>query len=141
MREIKFRAWDGKGMIGSGDTWGVGNPEYAIGFDGKVLRKADNYGRGSDYAEYMSEDGHENYTLMQYTGLKDKNSVEIYEGDIVRRYTGQDCEGNNEVLKVVWHNRDARWKMTANDFNHHDNWCFSKEIIGNIYENPDLLKE
>ena len=89
-----------------------------------------------------------NFILMQYTGLKDKNGKEIYEGDIVKGFYGF---GHGEWwmtasvfydfvgfrLKVI--DGDER-QVNYADFIEKDGTIFEqKEIIGNIYENPDLL--
>ena len=89
--------------------------------------------------------GTEYMKLMQYTGLKDKNGKEIYEGDIF------DCiyysDGCNHKNEVVWVNQTARFHLKGHG------GCQQKfvaqgvfdmtrkAIIGNIYENPELLKE
>lgn len=77
-----------------------------------------------------------NSPLMQYTGLKDKNGKEIYEGDIVQTHT-------KEFAKVVFQNGCFMWDNAPLCYD--EEWEFAKtekwaEIIGNIYENPELLK-
>jgi hypothetical protein len=80
--------------------------------------------------------------LMQYTGLKDKNGKEIYEGDVVKCSSG--CEH-----QVVWYEDVGGtyfggmpgWNLSGLDRNGGKGyaWAGTEEVIGNIYENPDLL--
>ena len=108
MREIKFRAWDGR-MI----------KDFIMTSHGAVALEYDHFGA--------------NVELMQYTGLKDKNGEEIYEGDILTVW----IQGyKQESYYVV----DDMREFFA-EFRHDDSYYqFEKvEIIGNIYENPELL--
>ena len=81
----------------------------------------------------------EDIELMQYTGLKDKNNKEIYEGDIL-------SNGNDEKLyKIIFENGSFRAEFKG-DFEEHsfdliDVVAQGCEIVGNIYENPELLGE
>ncbi len=130
MREIKFRAWDyiTKTMWQVEDlSWCdpcfiVANP----GLDHMDIQDRD----------FRTKRVPFDIELMQYTGLKDKNGKEIHEGDIV----------NNEFnmrLEVFYHCNDERagWagrccnRMIIGWFN-----AMKSEVIGNIYENPKLLK-
>lgn len=144
MREIKFRAWDGETMI-----------ENAL------------------YAEYQHPSKHGDINLpghwqtgfsnckklylMQYTGLKDKNGVEIYEGDILEKpfdpeYTNTKWQDREIIIKAHRHvvlydylrcrfrgkaiinpypwNEDIFWPHVKNNYT----------VIGNIHENPELLE-
>jgi len=114
MKEIKFRAWDGLRMTKSGIQFSA--------TDGTLTMV-------------------QNMPLMQYTGLKDKNGKEIYEGDIVRckfAFGDNICEivYDEGCFWVSQKNREVQDKA-------HDNLYWHKEgieVIGNIYENPELLK-
>lgn len=71
--------------------------------------------------------------LMQYTGVKDKNGKEVYEGDIVQLF------GGNKYI-IRWNNQIACFDI-VNDFGYLV-FCLNNdfEVIGNIYENPELLE-
>lgn len=125
MREIKFRAWDGEIMI-----YPKRNLHITF-FDAPSLVNWNIYDNdtrilSSQYCESV---------LMQYTGLKDKSGKEIYEGDVCKaKYAGGD--GSDYINVVTWDN-DGACFLLAKSFM----WAWeSFEVIGNQFENPDLLK-
>ena len=130
MREIKFRAWDKKEKLMLQDIQTM--------YDGSCNHKEteERYGWISCFDSFINND---NYVVMQYTGLKDKNGTEIYEGDICncREY---ECFG-----KVEWNNEEAGFyfcvAMEGGGFEeeHLYDYVDELEVIGNIYDNPELL--
>ncbi len=76
-------------------------------------------------------------TICQYIGVKDKNKKEIYEKDIVL------IDGEDEYFTVEWNDDTARFVMTSEtltvDFDNY--WGYQVEIISNIFNNPDFLKQ
>jgi uncharacterized phage protein (TIGR01671 family) len=135
MREIKFRAWDTRPNMSSKRI------DEALVKDGK-LKKMVYFGLGRldedliiSSMSYLEGD----YKLMQFTGLKDKNEKEIYEGDVVKyKHCGWDCpEEEFEYMEVKWE-KDLEDGFCG--FEIPASWAVFK-VIGNIYENPELLKE
>ena len=76
--------------------------------------------------------------LMQYTGLKDKNGVEIYEGDIVREVLWEQNQTEDVLGKVHWSEGNAGFWVSGRSVLT-KGYSEDLEVIGNIYENPDLL--
>lgn len=120
MREIKFRAWHiEKKMMFSVRDWHWDN------HDGWEIEL-------SCLSEYF---GSAQVIPMQFTGLKDKNGKEIYEGDIVKRYYEDD---DFEIGKILFDESSAGFVWKCEKFPVGINTEHS-EVIGNIYENPELL--
>lgn len=123
MREIKFRVWLKEKKI-MGEVLGIDILHKEIFFSNEDV----------DCYEYKD---FKNIELMQYTGLEDKNNKEIYEGDIITFY--------NRKYKVTFNTEGARFVLRYDEFeldiifiNHNNK---RMEVIGNIYENPELLGE
>lgn len=147
-REIKFRAWLlGEHQMSYSDNWFFMSP------DGSCIQYADQgYWVNMDPKEYLEEHNvpiKDDFILMQFTGLKDKNGVEIFEGDIVRFLDGSYVSTENgidtnefmSVGKVEWCDERKGWDVTNREDVQTDE-CFDEymEVIGNIYQNPELLK-
>ncbi|MGA4766453.1 YopX family protein [Streptococcus infantarius] len=129
MRMPKFRAWDKlrKIMLPVGDI----DTSYKL-----VYLEEDN--------GYRCEMDFDEIELMQSTGLKDKKGKEIYEGDIVKL---SDCDDDVYVTPVVWDKNYACFGVSFSgkypiSFDYLEEFYTELkdiEVVGNIYENPELL--
>lgn len=121
MREIKFRAYCKKRKAIFDVTWMLFNQSEVVL---QVL---------PDTNALVNI---ENIELMQYTGFKDKNGREIYEGDIIRIYNDEINEEDSWIDEVSYH----MGGFFSGDEDLLGNVHFRAKVIGNIYENPELLE-
>jgi len=136
-QEIKFRAWDKRYKEMTHDVGVLKGHAWDIRL---VKTRMVPLELTAAAFEAINKLAQEDIILMQYTGLKDKNGKEIYEGDIVKSDTGQ---GAVEWMYSGWYAHGAGENKDENIFL----WALNNqlgnelEVIGNIYENPELLDE
>src|SRR5690625_4837204 len=134
VREIKFRAWEED----------VEFMNYSVCITTTENKSYYEVSEGFGLIEVNPEH------VMQYTGLKDKNGTEIYEGDIV---TSELYKAEGVAFECFFDEKECMFKLRPFMFKNNDRKIGNKdltlqmssvkdkEVIGNIYENPELLEE
>src|SRR3990167_1842345 len=128
MREIKFRAWDEEYKEWITDTL-LFYPQSGHVFNTK--------------RRFTEEKNDENVILQQFTGLKDKNGKEIYEGDLLKK------KDADKPRVVKWTDQNGAYFVLSNSATKKVDWddcltdehikIFEYEVIGDTYSNPELL--
>ena len=154
MREIKFRAFHNntKQMYMFDITWG--NYGQGNGYIGMIP-----FGESIDYGSFFISKGNREMidpndcVLMQYTGLKDKNGKEIYEGDVLSALRNEENDGwiSSKLIHDPDYYEQVIYSNKIGGFVNQSDCLISKviynivhkriehEIIGNIHENPELI--
>lgn len=134
MRTIKFR-----GKKTTNDVWVYGSFVCSNDLDAAIYyQKGNGSVKSMDWVYVKPE------TIGQYTGLLDKNGKEIYEGDIITCINKSDSvyEIGRQMIGFVAYEENGCYWFCKNNFQHYNDWAFADdiEVIGNIYDNKDLIK-
>lgn len=132
MKQIKYRAWDRKENVMVNGAMEILN--FGLGDGSMVVNSDVQKGNELDW--------------MQFTGKKDKNGKEIYVGDIVKAIGGEDHEDSSKTSDVIQEDMGTFSVREPKEddiiYTHGLNLWWggwkSLEVIGSIYENPELLK-
>ena len=123
-KEIKFRVWDKELK-----TYNTPCVHHLVKQDGIVSVVLN--------LDIIKICGTERFVKENYTGCKDKNGVEIFEGDIVKAYS-EEFENENFTGKVIFDEGSFLTWINKNDIR--GVWCGDNiEVVGNVFENPELL--
>lgn len=147
MREIKFRAWDENNKIMHHDFQFIKSGDFGNDW---IIFTSDKHKLGMNPSPLENPFFSQQIKIMQYTGLKDKNGKEIYEGDVCRFnpikeepvfFHGLAYVDNKKVggsWKIIRCDNEGgeEWGLDSSSF-----WNEDFEVIGNIYENPELLEK
>lgn len=122
-REIKFRAWDAVNKMMDCNVF--------INGDGSVYDYA-----SPTYNTPNIEIERQDFTIMQYTGIKDMYGIDVFEGDILKLSNVFDNQGYFKKAVVTF--EDGAFECNYSLLKRYAKNTF--EVIGNVYENPELLE-
>ncbi len=143
MRQLKFRVCDIKHNVMTPAKNQIGYCDFDIKTGGRITREI--IGNGLCGLDRNTTENQENYIIQQFTGLLDINGKEIYEGDIVRDLDGDNCtiEFNHgsfivkgKIIIPFWSILSVNGELSARTVS-----SKTFEIIGNIFENPELTEK
>ena len=149
MKEVKYRIWDKRNQV-------MYTPEFVSSFDFEckcAWVKA--VGKGGRWLYFKDAE------ILQYTGLKDKNGTEIFENDILRVWHEDEYvpnrdsgggiidydrkRGFSQLGKISFEGCSFEYKTAKTTDGRHEeihmpiDWLMDYEVVGNFYENPELL--
>ncbi len=137
-RTIKYRAWDSEEERMVYSDAGEDDYIWQLDYDGLVLLRHETDNEENHFYPKIEA------PFMEYSGLQDKNNKDIYEGDITRVWGGDDCDIETNIIRIIKFdeyelgyecNTPGGDECKLTKANRHQ-----LEVIGNIYENQDLIK-
>ena len=146
MREIKFRAWDKEenDFINKGNPFSFGDlsgKTHGFMFTDPTRRDQEDWFSKTVEIQLAAQGEKSRYILMQYTGLKDKDGKEIYEGDIVelKNFSRWHSTDHMQGIYEVWYSPVGLRFEGKKDLPLDWGGTESIKKLGNIYENKELL--
>lgn len=133
-RELKFRVWDRRFFRFITNRW-----KNSFYFNLVDWACQHDYNNQHSWSDYNLEKDWSNYVVQQYTGLTDKNGKEIYEGDILK------CKGYERLfdMEEFYYYKQVKHIIASTGESNMSGYFsipMDREVIGNIFENPELLK-